>query len=99
MQLIPFQLQRDTTREETAMADLTLLDVPESLHAWLKAQAQAHRRSVNQETVSTRACTYGTNLSWPCLASNMESGIFSLQGPSCCGASVTQAIGMLLPVV
>lgn len=34
------------------MPSLTLRDVPEPLHRWLKQQAQAHHRSVNKEVVS-----------------------------------------------
>ena len=33
------------------MPNLTLRDVPADLHLWLKQQAQAHRRSLNQEVV------------------------------------------------
>ncbi|MHB8254329.1 MAG: type II toxin-antitoxin system VapB family antitoxin [Acidiferrobacter sp.] len=35
-----------------AMAALTIRDVPETLHAWLKSQARVHRRSVNQEVIA-----------------------------------------------
>jgi plasmid stability protein len=34
------------------MAALTIRDVPETLRAWLKRQAQEHRRSVNQEVIA-----------------------------------------------
>ncbi|MBI4755720.1 MAG: Arc family DNA-binding protein [Betaproteobacteria bacterium] len=34
------------------MPSLTLRDVPESLHRWLKQQADAHHRSVNKEVIS-----------------------------------------------
>jgi len=33
------------------MPNLTLRDVPEDLHAWLKDTARAHRRSVNREAI------------------------------------------------
>ena len=33
------------------MATMTLRDVPDDLHAWLKRQAEAHRRSVSKEVV------------------------------------------------
>ena len=33
------------------MPNLTLRDVPADLHLWLKQQAQAHRRSLNQEVI------------------------------------------------
>jgi plasmid stability protein len=33
------------------MANLTLRDVPEPLHGWLKQQAKRHRRSVNKEVI------------------------------------------------
>lgn len=34
------------------MATMTLRDVPEDLHAWLKQQAEAHHRSVNKEVIA-----------------------------------------------
>ncbi|MEN3111175.1 Arc family DNA-binding protein [Uliginosibacterium paludis] len=34
------------------MPHLTLRDVPEELHGWLKQQALAHRRSLNQEVIT-----------------------------------------------
>ena len=34
------------------MPHLTLREVPEDLHNWLKQQAQAHRRSLNQEVIT-----------------------------------------------
>jgi antitoxin VapB len=34
------------------MPTLTLRDVPEDLHSWLKQQARVHHRSVNKETIS-----------------------------------------------
>ena len=33
------------------MPNLTLRDVPADLHLWLKQQAAAHRRSLNQEVL------------------------------------------------
>ncbi|WP_298138046.1 hypothetical protein [Acidiferrobacter sp.] len=33
------------------MANLTLREVPESLHGWLKQQATRHRGSVNKEVL------------------------------------------------
>ena len=33
------------------MPNLTLRDVPAELHLWLKQQAAAHRRSLNQEVI------------------------------------------------
>lgn len=33
------------------MANLTLRDVPEELHVWLKDTARTHRRSVNREAI------------------------------------------------
>jgi hypothetical protein len=33
------------------MPNLTLRDVPADLHRWLKQQAGAHRRSLNQEVI------------------------------------------------
>ena len=33
------------------MPHLTLRDVPADLHLWLKQQASAHRRSLNQEVI------------------------------------------------
>ena len=33
------------------MPNLTLRDVPADLHQWLKEQAVAHRRSLNQEVI------------------------------------------------
>lgn len=33
------------------MPNLTLRDVPADLHLWLKQQAGAHRRSLNQEVI------------------------------------------------
>ena len=33
------------------MPNLTLRDVPADLHLWLKQQASAHRRSLNQEVI------------------------------------------------
>jgi antitoxin VapB len=35
------------------MATLTLRDVPNELHNWLKQQAEAHHRSVNKEVIAT----------------------------------------------
>jgi plasmid stability protein len=35
------------------MATLTLRDVPDELHSWLKQQAEAHHRSVNREVIAT----------------------------------------------
>ena len=43
------------------MAALTIRDVPETLHAWLKRQAQAHRRSVNQEVIALLEGVHGKN--------------------------------------
>jgi hypothetical protein len=34
------------------MATLTLRDVPDDLHDWLKRQAEAHHRSVNKEVIA-----------------------------------------------
>ncbi len=34
------------------MATLTLRDLPQQLHTWLKRQASVHRRSVNQEVIA-----------------------------------------------
>lgn len=34
------------------MATLTLRDVPNELHDWLKQQAEAHHRSVNKEIIA-----------------------------------------------
>jgi antitoxin VapB len=34
------------------MPTMTLRDVPDELHAWLKQQAQAHHRSVNKEAIA-----------------------------------------------
>ena len=34
------------------MPTMTLRDVPDDLHAWLKQQAQAHHRSVNKEAIA-----------------------------------------------
>ncbi len=34
------------------MATMTLRDVPNELHSWLKQQAEAHHRSVNKEVIS-----------------------------------------------
>ena len=34
------------------MPTMTLRDVPDELHAWLKKQAKAHHRSVNKETIA-----------------------------------------------
>lgn len=36
---------------DDAMPNLTLRDVPEELHLWLKDTARAHRRSVNREAI------------------------------------------------
>ncbi|EXI75300.1 MAG TPA: hypothetical protein PK440_16390 [Candidatus Accumulibacter phosphatis] len=33
------------------MPNLTLRDVPADLHLWLKQQAEAHRRSLNEEVI------------------------------------------------
>ena len=33
------------------MATMTLRDLPDDLHAWLKRQAEAHHRSVNKEVI------------------------------------------------
>jgi len=34
------------------MATMTLRDVPDELHRWLKQQAEAHHRSVNKEAIA-----------------------------------------------
>lgn len=34
------------------MPTLTLRDVPDELHTWLKQQARAHHRSVNKEAIA-----------------------------------------------
>lgn len=34
------------------MATMTLRDIPDDLHRWLKQQAQAHHRSVNKEAIA-----------------------------------------------
>ena len=34
------------------MASMTLRDVPDDLHRWLKQQARAHHRSVNKEAIA-----------------------------------------------
>lgn len=34
------------------MATMTLRDVPDELHSWLKQQAEAHHRSVNKEVIA-----------------------------------------------
>ena len=34
------------------MATLTLRDVPDELHEWLKRQAEVHHRSVNKEIIA-----------------------------------------------
>ena len=34
------------------MASMTLRDIPDDLHRWLKQQAQAHHRSINKETIA-----------------------------------------------
>lgn len=34
------------------MATLTLRDVPDDLHRWLRQQAEAHHRSVNEEAIA-----------------------------------------------
>ncbi|MGH8646328.1 MAG: FitA-like ribbon-helix-helix domain-containing protein [Gammaproteobacteria bacterium] len=34
------------------MPTLTLRDLPEDLHDWLKRQAEAHHRSVNKEVIA-----------------------------------------------
>lgn len=34
------------------MPTLTLRDVPNDLHVWLKQQAQAHHRSLNKEAIA-----------------------------------------------
>jgi len=34
------------------MTTLTLRDVPEELHSWLKQQARAHHRSLNKEAIA-----------------------------------------------
>lgn len=34
------------------MATMTLRDVPDELHGWLKQQAQIHHRSVNKEVIA-----------------------------------------------
>lgn len=34
------------------MPTMTLRDVPEGLHAWLKQQARMHHRSVNKEVIA-----------------------------------------------
>ena len=33
------------------MATMTLRDIPDELHGWLKQQAEAHHRSVNKEVI------------------------------------------------
>ncbi len=33
------------------MATMTIRDVPDELHSWLKQQAEAHHRSVNKEVI------------------------------------------------
>lgn len=42
------------------MPTLTLRDLPKDLHAWLKRQASAHRRSVNQEVIALLDALRGT---------------------------------------
>lgn len=34
------------------MPNLTLRDVPEDLHAWLKEEAAAHHRSINKQVIA-----------------------------------------------
>lgn len=34
------------------MATLTIRDLPDDLHGWLKQQAEAHHRSVNKEVIA-----------------------------------------------
>lgn len=34
------------------MATLTIRDIPDELHGWLKQQAEAHHRSVNKEVIA-----------------------------------------------
>ena len=34
------------------MATMTLRDIPDDLHRWLKQQAEAHHRSVNKEAIA-----------------------------------------------
>ena len=34
------------------MATMTLRDVPDELHRWLKQQAEAHHRSLNKEAIA-----------------------------------------------
>ena len=42
------------------MPTLTLRDVPQQLHAWLKRRASAHRRSLNQEVIALLEAVRGT---------------------------------------
>lgn len=43
------------------MPNLTLRDVPADLHLWLKQQAVAHRRSLNQEVILQLDALRGRN--------------------------------------
>jgi plasmid stability protein len=36
---------------KTTMSTLTLRDVPDELHVWLKQQAEIHHRSINKEII------------------------------------------------
>ena len=45
------------------MPNLTLRDVPADLHLWLKQQAGAHRRSLNQEVILQLDTLRGGNAS------------------------------------
>jgi len=42
------------------MPTLTLRDVPEALHAWLRRRAGTHRRSINQEVIAVLEAVQGT---------------------------------------
>jgi antitoxin VapB len=42
------------------MPTLTLRDVPEALHKWLRRLAGEHRRSVNQEVIAVLEAVRGT---------------------------------------
>jgi len=47
------------------MPNLTLRDVPAELHLWLKQQAGAHRRSLNQEVILQLDALRGRTVSPP----------------------------------
>jgi hypothetical protein len=47
------------------MPQLTLRDVPVELHHWLKQQAVAHRRSLNQEVIRQLDALRARNASAP----------------------------------